>query len=582
MTSKCSFGIQVHILSTFVPLLAALTVLIAFAAPAQQAVVGQHFPKFSAAHTSAGQSQRPAVVAEQLQASTSQPLHRPNLAAVNSERNEIPGDVVTARAAPGSSVSFLPVVTYDPGGQSFSVAIADLNGDGKPDLVVTNAGLAEGVIGVLLGKGDGTFLPVVTYNSGGDYAYSVAVADINGDGKPDLLVADCGLIGINVCNHSNGLVGVLLGNGDGTFQPVVTYDSGGSTTVSIAVADVNADGKPDVVVANECGNTSTCADGSVGVLLGNGDGTFQKATTYDTKYAIDSVAVADVNGDGKPDLLVANNTNNTVGVLLGNGDGTFQSAVTYSSGGNIPLSVAIADVNKDGKPDLVVANICDTSSNCAHGSVSVLLGNGDGTFQTAVSYDPGGTGAWSVAVADVNGDGKPDLVAAIFFYNTVGVLLGNGDGTFQAATTYGSGGNNPTSVAVADLNGDGLLDVAVANFCGGSGCLPGKLGVLLNNTVELQFTTTTLTSSQNHSFYGQPVTFTATVTTSGSIAPTGTVNFRSGSHGIGTGTLNASGVATFTTSLLKPGLYRITALYSGDASNLHSISTVLYQAVKRK
>jgi len=436
----------------------------------------------------------------------------------------------------------------------------------------------------LLGKGDGTFLPVVTYNSGGDYAYSVAVADINGDGKPDLLVADCGLIGINVCNHSNGLVGVLLGNGDGTFQPVVTYDSGGSTTVSIAVADVNADGKPDVVVANECGNTSTCADGSVGVLLGNGDGTFQKATTYDTKYDIDSVAGADVNGDGKLDLLVASGGNSRVGVLLGNGDGTFQPVVIYESGGIGSHSVAVADVNGDGKPDLVVANICDTSANCAHGSVSVLMGNGDGTFQTAVSYDPGGTGAWSVAVADVNGDGKPDLVVAIFFYNTVGVLLGNGDGTFQAATTYGSGGNYPSSVAVADLNGDGLLDVAVANFCGGSGlnCLPGKLGVLLNNTVELQSTTTTLTTSQNHSFYGQPITFTATVTTSGSIAPTGTVNFRSGSYGIGTGTLNASGVATFTTSLLKPGLYRITALYNGDASNLHSISAVLYQAVKQK
>jgi len=426
---------------------------------------------------------------------------------------------------------FLPVVTYDPGGQSFSVAIADLNGDGKPDLVVTNAGLAEGVIGVLLGKGDGTFLPVVTYNSGGDFAYSVVVADVNGDGKPDLLVADCGLIGINVCNHSNGLVGVLLGNGDGTFQPVVTYDSGGSTTVSIAVADVNADGKPDVLLANECGNSSTCADGSVGVLLGNGDGTFQKATTYDTKYDIDSVAVADVNGDGKLDLLVASSGNSRVGVLLGNGDGTFQPIVIYDSGGISSLSVAVADVNGDGKPDLLVANRCDTSGNCAHGSVSVLLGNGDGTFQTAVSYDPGGTGAQSVAVADVNGDGKPDLVVAIFYYNTVAVLLGNGDGTFQAATTYGSGGNSPTSVAVADLNGDGLLDVAVANFCGGSGCLPGKLGVLLNNTADT--TPPVITLSATPKILWPPNGKMVPVTVSGTITDTGSgVNANSAAYSV--------------------------------------------------
>ncbi|PYX32539.1 MAG: hypothetical protein DMG77_03100 [Acidobacteria bacterium] len=576
MTSKRSSGIQVCIFSTFVPFLAVLTVLISFAAPVQQAHTGQASAKPSAAFAST----QSGALAQAVLASPRTVGSAERVAETRLQTKRHDAGVMTS----ANSLSFLPAVTYDPGGQSLSVAIADLNGDGKPDLVVTNAGFAEGVIGVLLGKGDGTFLPVVTYNTGGDLAYSVAVADVNGDGKPDLLVADCGLIGINVCNHSNGLVGVLLGNGDGTFQPVVTYDSGGSTTVSIAVADVNADGKPDVVVANECGNTSTCADGSVGVLLGNGDGTFQKATTYDTKYAIDSVAGADVNGDGKLDLLVASGGNSRVGVLLGNGDGTFQPVVIYESGGIGSHSVAVADVNGDGKPDLVVANICDTSANCAHGSVSVLMGNGDGTFQTAVSYDPGGTGAWSVAVADVNGDGKPDLVVAIFFYNTVGVLLGNGDGTFQAATTYGSGGNYPSSVAVADLNGDGLLDVAVANFCGGSGlnCLPGKLGVLLNNTVELQSTTTTLTTSQNHSFYGQPITFTATVTTSGSIAPTGTVNFRSGSYGIGTGTLNASGVATFTTSLLKPGLYRITALYNGDASNLHSISAVLYQAVKQK
>ncbi len=180
----------------------------------------------------------------------------------------------------------------------------------------------------------------------------------------------------------------------------------------MAVADVNGDGNPDLLVAN-CGpigiNTCGFGNGVIGVLLGNCDGTFQAAKTYDTKYDIDSVAVADVNGDGKLDLLVASNGNSVVGVMLGNGDGTFQPIVPCSSGGISALSVAVADVNGDGKPDLLVGNQSDTSSNCAHGSVGVLLGNGNGTFHSAVSYDPGGTGGWSVAVADVNGDGKPRL-----------------------------------------------------------------------------------------------------------------------------------------------------------------------------
>jgi VCBS repeat protein len=379
---------------------------------------------------------------------------------------------------------FRPVATYDPGGQSFSVAVADVNGDGNPDLLVGNAGVAEGSIGILLGRGDGTFQPVATYDSGGSLAYSIAVADVNGDGNPDLVVANCGPIGVNACQSGNGLIGVLLGNGDGTFQPVVTYSSGGNTAVSVAVADLNGDGRPDLLVANECDTSSTCAHGSVGVLLSNGDGTFQAATVFDVGNAIDSIAVADVNGDAHQDVLAGGGgENNNVDVLLGNGDGTFQPLVTYNSGGNTALSVAVADVNGDGKPDLVVGNQCDTSINCAHGLVGVLLGNGDGTFQLAVGYDAGGTGAWSVAVADVNGDRKPDLMIALAFSNVVAVLVGNGDGTFQAATTYGSGGTMPRSVAVADVNRDGKPDVAVSNFCSDSpNCLPGKVGVLLNNT----------------------------------------------------------------------------------------------------
>jgi hypothetical protein len=279
------------------------------------------------------------------------------------------------------------------------------------------------------------FAPVSTYGSGGSDVYSVAVADVNGDGNPDIVV-------VNACQtcSSNGTVGVLLGNGDGTFQAVVNYNAGGYSPAAVAIADVNADGKPHIVVANLCAVYGGCpAGGSVGVLLGNGDGTFQAPVTY-ASGSVDasSVAVADVNGDGKQDLLVSHqclsggDCHGTVAVLLGNGDGTFQSAVVYGSNGYDAMSVVVGDVNGDGNPDHVVANLfCLTNCNA---TVAVLLGNGDGTFQTAMTYDSGGYEALSVALADVNGDGTPDIVVVNACVNgnscnngSISVLLGRWD-----------------------------------------------------------------------------------------------------------------------------------------------------------
>jgi len=241
-----------------------------------------------------------------------------------------------------------------------------------------------------------------------------------------------------------------------------------------------------------------------------------------------------VNGDGKPDIAVVNGQSQLhtepgrVGVLLGNGDGTFQPAVTYAAGGilgNGPQSVALADVNGDDKRDLILAN-CSGSGSClaTHGFVSVLFGNGDGTFQPAVTYRSGGLSAWAVAAADVNGDGKPDLL--------------------------------------------------VANYCGAT-CTNGSVGVLLNKPT----TSTSLTSSLNPSTYGQKVTWTATVTSSGSITPTGRVNFTWSIYTIGSATLNSSGVATFSRSNLNADTYPLTAVYVGDAANLGSTSPVLNQVV---
>jgi hypothetical protein len=244
------------------------------------------------------------------------------------------------------------------------------------------------------------------------------------------------------------------------FMPAVDYGAGGGYTWSVAVADLRGDGKLDVIVANDNSD-------NVGVLLGNGDGTFQPVATYGSGGSVPwSVAVADVNGDGKPDIVVANDYSDNVGVLLGNGDGTFQPAVTYNSGGSYPPGVAIADVNGDGKPDLIVSN---SQSN----TVGVLLGNGDGTFQPAVTYNAGSSPYW-IVVADLNGDGKPDLVVSNY-YGAVAVLSGNGDGTFQPAVTYGTGGYPSLSVAVADVNRDGKPDLLVADYD------TGTVGVLLGN-----------------------------------------------------------------------------------------------------
>src|SRR5882757_9422295 len=200
------------------------------------------------------------------------------------------------------------------------------------------------------GSGPLFFMPVVDYSSGGFGPASVAVADVNGDSKPDLIVANPCTDG--TCQGSS--VGVLLGNGDGTFGTVATYASGGNKTYSVVVADVNRDGKPDLVLTNFCTGSNCLPPATVGVLLGKGDGTFQPAATYNSAEDSNALAVADVNRDGKADILVIGP--DKVAVLRGNGDGTFQSAVKYSLGSEVGSSVAVADVNGDGKPDLLLGN----------------------------------------------------------------------------------------------------------------------------------------------------------------------------------------------------------------------------------
>jgi hypothetical protein len=360
---------------------------------------------------------------------------------------------------PGGVAEFMPAQSFATGRNSQNVAVSDLNGDGKPDLVVTNTAYGQESISVLLGNGDGTFQSQQMLDVG-NFITSVGIADVNGDGKPDLIVG----VGIG-SGPPSGAIAVLLGNGNGTFQSPRTF-AAGSEPGRIAIADVNGDGRPDVVVA---GNTFG------GVLLGNGNGTFQPMQTVLAGEHIGWAGAADLTGDGKTDLAfsVENGISSFISVLLGNADGTFSAPRTFAD----PSygAMVVADVNNDGKPDLVM-------------NTGVLLGNGNGTFKaesTFTSLEP--TEGYSVAVADVNGDGKLDVVTAnpAGAYQSISVFLGNGNGTFAPQQTFSVPGF-PLSAAISDLNGDGRPDIVAPNgFHGVDVLLGNNTGSFTGETYQI-------------------------------------------------------------------------------------------------
>jgi flagellin-like hook-associated protein FlgL len=351
------------------------------------------------------------------------------------------GGTTTSAEVVGSG-TFQAGVSYAIGAAPGALVVADLNGDGKPDLVTTAGGVNKAI--VQLGNGNGTFNAGVSYATG-SIPVAVTVADLNGDGKPDLITSD----------YIANKVSVQLGNGNGTFGTRTSYSTGTNPNSLIAV-DLNGDGKLDLVTADFAANKAS-------VYLGNGNGTFGARASYSTGGNPESVIAVDVNGDGKLDLVTADNFDNTISVQLGNGNGTFNARASYPTGGS-PQSVTAADLNSDGKLDLVTV---DTSDSAA----SVYLGNGNGTFNTLVQYATGGT-PQSITAADVNGDGKVDLIDVDFADSRASIQLGNGNGTFAARTSYVTGAN-PFSVSATDLNGDGIRDLVTTDS--------NEVGVFLGN-----------------------------------------------------------------------------------------------------
>jgi hypothetical protein len=336
-------------------------------------------------------------------------------------------------------------ISYTVAADPIAIAVGDFNGDGKPDIVTANG--TSNSVSVLLNQGNGTFqLAPLTNLVIGRSPNGLAVGDFNRDGKLDVAVI------VALPQSGASAAEIFLGKGDGTFQPGVNYPFGSAT--SISVGDFNGDGILDLAAID---------GGGISILLGKGDGTFQAPIhTADAGNGPHSLVIGDFNNDGKLDIAVANSELQSFSILLGRGDGTFQSPIQSNQAGTLNSGLVAADFNGDGKLDLI-----------ANGSV-ILLGNGDGTFRELSNVVTGTSGApGDLAVVDLNGDGKPDLVGLNGQQNFISVLLGIGDGTFQTAETVTP--RSVTQSVTADLNGDGKIDlVAVAN---------GELIVLLGNGI---------------------------------------------------------------------------------------------------
>jgi hypothetical protein len=344
-------------------------------------------------------------------------------------------------------LAFLAPVDYAVGLEPLEVATGDFNNDGQPDLATTNNG--DNTVSVLLGNADGTFQPPLTFTAG-PFPLALAVGHFNADDNLDLAVTTYDPYGDND-------VSILLGNGAGEFVSAASLSiPWWFVPVSVSTGDMNADGITDLVLVAD--DVEYGHGGSVNVILGQGNGNFEPAVAYGAyygQYSSRALVLADFNNDGNTDVVVAGSLR-TVKVLMGNGDGTLGTARDFGAD-YAARSIAVGDFNADGKLDLAVTDGHDYGSPGVS-DINILLGTGTGSFQTAQSF-AAGTMPDGLRAGDVNGDGVLDLV--VTNAESLGILMGTGGGSFGAPITVA--GSHGVYVLLTDFNGDRRLDVAVTN-----------------------------------------------------------------------------------------------------------------------
>lgn len=333
------------------------------------------------------------------------------------------------------------------GRQPFAVVAVDMNSDGALDLAVSDA--AGGVLTFIPGKGDGSFgeRSEWTHTSAGELPRGLAVGDLNGDTNPDIAVAS---------TRSDELI-VAFGDGKGAIGGKRRF-AAGERPFAVAVGDLNGDGKADVVVANETNaDIKVEKPGQVDVFLGDGKGRLRRETTLAAGLYPGDVQVADLDGDGHRDIVVANWGDDDASVFFGDGRGRFRVGprLRPDPASEGPYSVQIADVNGDGHNDVVLSDV-------GASEIRMMLGDGRGGF-TPGPVGASGRACRSVVVADLNGDGLPDMASANTSSGDVVVSFADGEGGFDAGTSFPTG-QGPRWVTTADLDGDSRMDLVVTNM----------------------------------------------------------------------------------------------------------------------